>query len=94
MNKSLLRILEAEQKVLDRIDGCEYCIGVYRNALDAAEALDVNNKNREPDIKFYQQLIVEEKMEMERLETELESIKSEMRDYFAELFEKGGENNG
>lgn len=94
MNKSLLRILKAEDDILNSISGCEYNIAVFRSELDRIIHIPFECDAKQTDIECYERIIVRETENLEQSQRELESVRSEMRDYFAMLFEKGGENNG
>jgi hypothetical protein len=83
MNKSLLRILKTEDDILNDITCCEHNIAMY-----------IEWQKDEDCSEYYANLVAAKKEQMVELNAKLESTRSEMRDYFAMLFGKGGENNG
>ena len=94
MNKSLLRILKTEDDILCGIACCERLIPVYRMELDRTLEYPYNCESRDNDIRFFEDQIAYESKRLAKYKAELESTRSEMRDYFAMLFGKGGENDG
>ena len=94
MNKSLLRILKVEDNILNSISGCEYHIAILSSDLDRVRHCGPDCLAKQNDIEMLEGIIVREKENMTNYQQELAEVRSEMRDYFMHLFEKGGENNG
>ena len=108
MNKSLLSILNAENDIIATIRCAESRLDAWRRELvrvmarkpelkddcDSEIYLELFEKNRKSNADFVQLNITNEKANIESLQRELECVRSEMRIYFAMLFEKGGKGNG
>lgn len=93
MDRALLHLLEAEVRILQDIACRNDAIAMFQEMHDEAE-YTLGKRDRKLHQESCQRMIADYKANIEVLKSELESTRSEMRDYFTMLFRKGGENDG
>ena len=94
MNKSLLGILKLEDDIIFLIKKCKDRIAVFNSHIDIVTFSNLGCEEKRHRIDAYNRLIYDEQKMLEIHQSDLDEVRSEMRDYFMHLFEKGGKNDG
>lgn len=89
MEKSLLSILEREQKLVLGREACDDMIRHIRRQTNVIYGYEIDCEARNRDLRRMSERMDDEIAKRAKIEEELEIIRNEMREYFQELIKSG-----